>query len=221
MSSSSVSWWFLALALVPALSAPPGAQQRAAAYAGRDDRTPGHSARGHAFDQGPRQKPWKMEGIGSAHFPITTSVPEVQEWFDQGVTQLHSFWFYEAERTFRWCLKLDPECAMAYWGMALAAENDKERFEALLAEALKRKSTVSERERLYIEAWVGAQAPRLEGRFDEPDEDDARGPQQSELAERLDVRMRHQGAEPAGHARTISVANRLSMGRLPCSCKTR
>ena len=76
----------------------------------------GHSAHGEAFDEGPRQKPWKMENVGSSHFPITTSVPEVQKWFDQGNTLLHSFWFYEAERQFRWCLKLDPDCAMAYWG---------------------------------------------------------------------------------------------------------
>lgn len=160
-------------------------QQRPAAYAGRDDRTPGHSARGHAFDQGPRQKPWKMEGIGKVHFPITTRVPEVQEWFDQGIALLHSFWFYEAERTFRWCIELDPECAMAYWGMALAVERDQKRFESVLAEALRRKDSVSERERLYIEAWVGANAPRLEGRFETKKESGGeRG--ENELLERLE-----------------------------------
>ena len=42
------------------------------------------------------------------------------EWFDQGVTLLHSFWDYEAERAFRWCLKLEPENAMVYWGLARA-----------------------------------------------------------------------------------------------------
>ncbi len=136
----------------------------------RDDRQPGHSTRGHAFDEGPRQKPWKMEGIGAVHFPITTSVPEVQAWFDQGLALLHSFQFYEAERSFRWCVELDPECAMAYWGMALTAEDDEERFESLLSEAQRRKDTVSERERLYIEAWVDARVPRLEGRFRERSE---------------------------------------------------
>lgn len=129
------------------------------------DPKPGHSMRGHAFDEGPRQRPWKMEGIGKVHFPITTSVPEVQEWFDQGVALLHGFWFYEAERSFRWCVKLDPECAMAYWGLALSVERSEGRGDALLAEAVKRKHKVSERERLWIEAWVDAQAPWLEGRF--------------------------------------------------------
>ena len=42
-----------------------------------------------------------MEGIGRAHFPITTKSLDVQKWFDQGVTLLHSFWDYEAERAFR------------------------------------------------------------------------------------------------------------------------
>ncbi len=112
----------------------------------------GHSEHGEAFDEGPRQRPWKMEGIGKTHFPITTSVPEVQEWFDQGHTLLHSFWFPEAERAFRWCLKLDSECAMAYWGLYRSTEDDK-RAAAFLREASKRKDKVSDRERMYIEAW--------------------------------------------------------------------
>ena|SRR5436189_2022930 len=60
----------------------------------------GHSTHGDAFDEGPREKPWIMEGIGKSHFPITTSNPEVQMWFDQGHTLLHNFWYYEAERAF-------------------------------------------------------------------------------------------------------------------------
>jgi peroxiredoxin len=124
---------------------------------------PGHSRHGSAFDSGLRQRPWKMEGIGHTHFPITTKVPEVQEWFDQGNTLLHSFWFEEAERSFRWCLKLDPECAMAYWGLARCGLNwfargpldtpEMKRYLDFLSEAGRRKNTVSERERLYIQAW--------------------------------------------------------------------
>src|SRR5882762_5831605 len=95
----------------------------------------GHSAHGEAFDIGPRQKPWRMEGIGKTHFAITTSYPEVQMWFDQGHTLLHSFWFYEAERAFRWCLKLDPENAMAWWGMARSVEGNSERAAKFIKEA--------------------------------------------------------------------------------------
>ncbi|MCI0387996.1 MAG: redoxin domain-containing protein [Acidobacteria bacterium] len=113
----------------------------------------GHSAHGEAFDVGPREKPWPMDGLTITPFPITTKNAEAQKWFDQGVTLLHSFWFYEAERAFRWCLKLDPDCAMAYWGLARAADDEK-RTDTFLKEAIKRKDKVSERERMYIEAWA-------------------------------------------------------------------
>src|SRR5437016_4062148 len=117
---------------------------------------PGHSAHGSAFDSGPRQKPWIMEGIGRAPLPITTKNPEVQRWFDQGNAMLHSFFFYEAERAFRWCVKLEPDNAMAYWGLARATQDRRTRQENraadFLREAVKRKNQVTERERLYIES---------------------------------------------------------------------
>ena len=139
----------------------------------RADEKPGHSQHGSAFDTGLRQKPWKMAGIGATHFPITTKVPEVQEWFDQGNTLLHSFWFEEAERSFRWCLKLDPDCAMAYWGLARCGMNwfasfgpgdnpELERYRDFLKEAVRRKGAVSARERMYIEAWVAGFDPEVE-----------------------------------------------------------
>lgn len=80
----------------------------------RADDRPGHSAHGSAFDTGPRQRPWRMEGIGPTHFAVRSKAPEVQEWFNQGNTRSHSFWFEEAERSFRWCRKLDPDCAFAF-----------------------------------------------------------------------------------------------------------
>ncbi len=130
--------------------------------ASADDK-PGHSAHGSAFDTGLRQKPWHMEGIGHSHFAVTSKVPEVQEWFDQGNTLLHSFWFEEAERSFRWCLKLDPDCAMAYWGLAATNLNwfsdgtlespGAKRGLEFLKDAVRRKASVSPRERMYIEAW--------------------------------------------------------------------
>lgn len=123
----------------------------------------GHSAHGAAFDSGPRQKPWPMAGIGTAHFPITTKNPEVQKWFDQGNALLHSFWFYEAERSFRWCLKLEPDNAMAYWGLAVANADRRagggNRPADFIREAAKRKNSVTERERLYIEAWEAILIP--------------------------------------------------------------
>jgi peroxiredoxin len=132
----------------------------------------GHSAHGAAFDEGPRSRPWLQEGIGTSHFPITTSVPEVQQWFDQGHTLLHSFWFFEAERAFRWCIKLDPDCAMAYWGLARATgrRGNNDRIEPFLAEAIARKANVTDRERMYIEAWEEAFVPELSGAVEVLDE---------------------------------------------------
>src|ERR1044072_3782049 len=142
----------------------------------RADESPGHSKHGAAFDSGMRLKPWEMPGIGTAPFPISTKNPEVQKWFDQGNVLLHSFWFEEAERAFRWCLKLDPECTMAYWGLARRGftwfdrghpsldDPRSARFRDFLNEAIKRKDKVTERERMYIEAWEYGFAPKVEKR---------------------------------------------------------
>jgi len=128
-----------------------------ALFAQADPIDKAHSAHGAAFDTGPRQKPWVMEGIGVAPFPITARNPEVQQWFNQGNALLHSFWFYEAERSFRWCLKLEPENAMAYWGLARATDGG--RAADFLREAVRRKNKVTERERLYIEALEAVLLP--------------------------------------------------------------
>jgi hypothetical protein len=117
----------------------------------------GHSAHGESFDSGPRQKPWPLAGIGQAHFPITTKNPEVQRWFDQGNALLHSFWFYEAERAFRWCAKLEPDNPMPYWGMARSA--DSTRAQDFIRQAQKLREPASERERLYIDALAAQLLP--------------------------------------------------------------
>jgi peroxiredoxin len=140
--------------------------------------TLGHSKHGSAFDTGPREKPWPIEGIGAAHFPITTKNPEVQKWFDQGNALLHSFWDYEAERAFRWCLKLEPDNAMAYWGLARAASivgggtrPADTRPADMIREAVKRRDTVSPREQLYIDALAADLLPDLVHSGQGPDSD--------------------------------------------------
>src|SRR5271156_2163941 len=123
----------------------------------------GHSHIGEAFDSGPREKPWVMEGIGVAHLPITTKNPEVQKWFDQGNALLHSFADYEAERAFRWCLKLEPDNAMAYWGLARASQirgmGGPDRPAEMIRQAIKFKDKVSPREQLYIDALAAGILP--------------------------------------------------------------
>jgi tetratricopeptide (TPR) repeat protein len=65
-----------------------------------------------------------MTGQGTVHFPITTSSPKAQQFFDQGVAQLHSFWALEAERSFRQAAELDPDAPMPQWGIAMIAAGD-------------------------------------------------------------------------------------------------
>ena len=92
-----------------------------------------------------------VEGYGKVNMPISTKSEEAQRFFDQGLALLHSFWSYEADRSFERAAQLDPECAMAQWGIAMAAVNEKRRDEAIKrAKELAAKS--SERERLYVDA---------------------------------------------------------------------
>ena len=113
---------------------------------------PGHSYHGEAFNEGPRRGAYLMGTTGNVSLPITTKDPQAQAFFNQGVGQLHGFWYFEAERSFRQAVQLDHDCAMAYWGMTLANVNNLKRAKSFIEEAVKRKGNVSERERMYIEA---------------------------------------------------------------------
>ena len=117
-----------------------------------DDVLPGHSHYGEAFNRGPRRNAYLMGGTGSVHLPISTKSPLAQRFFDQGIGQLHGFWYGEAERSFREVLRLDPNCGMAYWGLAQAAIIDKKRAAQFAADARKHKMGLSEREQMYIDA---------------------------------------------------------------------
>ncbi len=113
---------------------------------------PGHSYHGEAFDEGPRRAAYLMGTTGNVSFPITAKHPQAQAFFNQGIGQLHGFWYFEAERSFRQACLLDHDCAMAYWGMALANVNNDKRAKLFIADAVKRKGPVSEREKIYIDA---------------------------------------------------------------------
>ncbi len=111
----------------------------------------GHSYHGEAFNEGPRQKAYLMEGTGNVRFPVSTTVALAQQFFNQGVGQLHGFWYFEAERSFRQAAMLDEKCAMAYWGMAMANFENRKRAVGFIREAVERKQGASERERLWID----------------------------------------------------------------------
>src|SRR3954464_3660928 len=113
---------------------------------------PGHSSHGEAFNEGPRQKAELMTGTGEVHFPVTTKSELAQKFFDQGVGQLHGFWYFEAERSFRQVAALDPDCAIAYWGMAMANVGNEKRAAEFIKKAVDRKAHASHREALYIDS---------------------------------------------------------------------
>jgi tetratricopeptide (TPR) repeat protein len=59
------------------------------------------------------------EGLGSVTYQITTSSAAAQTYFDQGLRLTYAFNHAEAQRAFRKAQKLDPDCAMCFWGEAL------------------------------------------------------------------------------------------------------
>ncbi|MGB6687798.1 MAG: hypothetical protein WBE76_08135 [Terracidiphilus sp.] len=105
--------------------------------------------------------PIRMQGIGNSHIEVKAS-PEVQAWFDQGLSLLHDFWDNESAKAFEQAIRLDPNCAMCWWGLANA-----ERFREIdghyysnraVAEAVRLKSHADGAGKLYIEALAAQYA---------------------------------------------------------------
>jgi hypothetical protein len=105
--------------------------------------------------------PQKLPGIGNVHIKITAS-PEAQLWFDQGLNLYHDFWEYESLRAFQQGVRVDPQCAMCYWGIYQAEifrhSSSKHYANATLAKAVSLKGHASKAERLYIEASAAHEA---------------------------------------------------------------
>jgi tetratricopeptide (TPR) repeat protein len=59
-----------------------------------------------------------LSGLGSHHQRITTNNPLAQRFFDQGLSLAYAFNHAEAALSFREAARLDPRCAMCYWGAA-------------------------------------------------------------------------------------------------------
>ena len=86
-----------------------------AAATGQDHRGAAHHEHGAAPEQVPL-----YDNLGDHHYAITTSVPQAQEYFDQGLRLYYAFNHAEGIRSFREAQRLDHECAMCFWGEALA-----------------------------------------------------------------------------------------------------
>jgi len=66
-----------------------------------------------------------LPGMGiTKDFPVTTSSEDARKFFLQGVSQIHSFWFQESERSCTQALEFDKDMAMAHWCIALSAASD-------------------------------------------------------------------------------------------------
>lgn len=61
-----------------------------------------------------------LGGLGDAHLEITTTSPQAQAYFDQGLRMSYNFNHAEAIRAFKEAQRLDPNCAMCFWGEAFA-----------------------------------------------------------------------------------------------------
>ena len=108
-----------------------------------------------------------FDGMGSHHHTITTRDPDAQRYFDQGLVIDFAFNHAESVRSFRAAQKLDPDCAMCFWGEALAlgpninvtsngkvVMSDEERTTAYAAirRAVALRDQASGREQDYIDA---------------------------------------------------------------------
>ncbi|MFI5106671.1 MAG: hypothetical protein ACHP79_17245, partial [Terriglobales bacterium] len=105
--------------------------------------------------------PVLMTGYGNLHHPVTTSNPEAQKFFDQGLRLIYAFNHDEAARSFEHAAHLDPKLAMAYWGIAEAVgpnyndPADPDRFKhahEAIQKAMDLSSGASASEKAYIAA---------------------------------------------------------------------
>jgi tetratricopeptide (TPR) repeat protein len=106
-----------------------------------------------------------LEGLSELEHPITTADPLAQKYFNQGVRLLFAFNHDEAIRSFRAAETIDPDCAMAQWGIALAygpnynLEAEPERSEAAYL-ALRKAQKLAPRTTPQEQAYIAALSKR-------------------------------------------------------------
>lgn len=102
-----------------------------------------------------------FKGLGNLHYPVTTNNSKAQQYFNQGLTLAFAFNHGEAARSFREASKLDPSCAMAWWGYAwVLGPNINSSMDLSLLEnankavskALALKDKLTEKEKMFVEA---------------------------------------------------------------------
>lgn len=121
-----------------------------------------------------------VPSLATHHFEITTDSPKAQAWFDQGLILTYGFNHGEAIRAFQEAAALDPDAAMAWWGIAYAngmhiniPEMDEDQWRdshAAAQRALAELDNESELERALIQAVAKRTAwpvPKEQAPFDQ------------------------------------------------------
>jgi len=114
-----------------------------------------------------------FDDLGRYHRTISTTSPQAQAYFDQGLRLVYGFNHYEAQAAFQEAARLDPACAMCAWGIALTygsnynSPTDKEREQGALAAVTWAQTLAdagaSERERAIIGALARRHSPSSTG----------------------------------------------------------
>lgn len=109
----------------------------------------------------PGQTAPRLQNLGDHEFPVTTKSARAQLFINQGLMLAYGFNHAEAGRSFAEAARLDPDCAMAYWGMALVqgpninmpmhAEAEPRAYDAI-RKAIALQANASEKEQAYIAA---------------------------------------------------------------------
>ena len=108
-----------------------------------------------------------FDNLGDHGYGVTAATATVQRYFDQGLNLAYGFNHHEAIRAFREAARLDPDCAMCYWGQAMALgpninklmdDADISRAYALAATALEKSGASTPTE----QALIGALAQRYD-----------------------------------------------------------
>ncbi|MEX0675628.1 MAG: hypothetical protein WD063_01035 [Pirellulales bacterium] len=106
-----------------------------------------------------------LEGLGNLEHPITTDDPLAQKYFNQGIRLLFAFNHDEAIKAFRSAETIDPNCAMAQWGIALGLgpnynlAADPERSEAAYL-AIRKAQKLANRSTPKEQAYIAALSKR-------------------------------------------------------------
>ena len=107
------------------------------------------------------ERPVLYDSLGNYSYRITTRSAEAQRWFNQGLRLVYAFNHHEAEKAFREAGRVDPACAMCFWGIALTqgsnynSPTDADREKAAVAavqEAQRLASGTTPQERALIDA---------------------------------------------------------------------